>query len=260
MVCPYLCVCVYLSIWLSQQPPAMNRRIALQLYSVLCCTLFHCISCMKFSNIHVFPITNFLMGQHSRLQEVDSHTSTSRPIQYTHTHAHTHQHAGRQAEKSLLAHFFSSLFLWGNKKRECVSERMRRVSTGVGCRCYEQLAFFFFQNPSGGSKCGEKHRRKETVGNHGGDTKSMRKQSRRSKEREGRKWGEIKVELMREVEGRDRRRDDRQGETEWDQKHREWEAEMSQALQTSPALTPHPHTAVRAETLHPQFWLKSDRK
>lgn len=66
-------------------------------------------------------------------------------------------------------------------------ECMMIISIGVGCRCGEQLVEdAFTKNPSGGRECGEKRRREETVGNCGDNTKSMRKQSRRSKEHEGR--------------------------------------------------------------------------
>lgn len=146
-------------------------------------------------------------------------------------------------------------FLQGDKRSVCVNEE---ICFGVGCRCCWQLVEDALpQNPSGGSKCGEKHLREETW-------KSWRPL--------GKVWAN-KVDGVRSVKAASEERlrwrwygglKDRSGDgmtdrrKQWVERHRESEVEMITTPLTSPAPTSHAqlweredHIECSKETLNP---------
>lgn len=77
------------------------------------------------------------------------------------------------------------------------------------------------QNPQGGRKCGERHRREETLGNGQQEKHEQTKLDGAQGTEQGIWRGEIKVELMKEAVGQERKRVDRHKEAEQEEKHTE---------------------------------------
>lgn len=75
----------------------------------------------------------------------------------------TQKQAGRKKEKPLPAHIFNSRPLRGDK-RECMFECMMRISTGVGCRCCEQLVEDAFIKTHQGAESVERNREGKRLG------------------------------------------------------------------------------------------------
>lgn len=136
---------------------------------------------MRFNFIHAFLVRNYLMGQHSRPQVVNTHT---------HTHRHSHTHfltccEGRQRNLFQLTSLIADLLRACKRMGACVRaqdenkcRRRLQVLRAAGRGC-------LYQNPSGGRECGERDaegkRLWEIVETTG---KSMRKQSRQRRRRE----------------------------------------------------------------------------
>lgn len=114
----------------------------------------------------------YLMCQHSRLQEVNNHTGTNR-------HTHTNMLWERQRNLFQLTPLIADLYE-GIRGGEWAYECRMRWGIGLCCRGCEQLVEDAFNKSHHEAENVEAQ--KQRWGNCGDKSKSMRKQSRRSKE------------------------------------------------------------------------------